>query len=174
MKSVVTCTGIALLTLGATVAGQGRDADQLLADARKAMGGDKLTAVKTLTATGRTQRTNPRGQTVENEFELALELPDRYLMRSVIMAMGNMSIYRNSGFNGGQVIEEVDRPPNLASGGMVVVRMAGPGGSTVDPEKMTPEQKAEFDRTRLLSNKKEFARLTLGCLPRLRPHTRWN
>ena len=39
-------------------------------------------------------------------------------MRSVLAAMGNMSIYRNSGFNGGQVIEEIDRPPNLAGGGM--------------------------------------------------------
>ena len=82
-------------------------------------------------------------------------------MRSVLAAMGNMSVYRNSGFNGGQVIEEIDRPPNLAGGGMIVIRMAGPGGA-VDPEKMTPEQKAEFDQKRLLANKKEFAKLALG------------
>lgn len=163
MKSLVTYTGMALIALGVSVIGQGRDANQLLADARQAMGGDKLAAVKTLTATGRTQRTNPRGETVEAEFEVALELPDRYLMRSVMMAMGNMTIYRHSGFNGGQVIDEIDRPPNLSGGGMVmVVRVAGPGGSAVDPEKMTPEQKTEFDRTRLLSNKKDFARLALG------------
>jgi hypothetical protein len=71
-----------------------------------------------------------------------------------------MSVYRNSGFNGGQVIEEIDRPPSL-SGGNVVIRMAGPGGVT-DPEKLTAEQKAEFDQKRLVANKKEFAKLALG------------
>jgi hypothetical protein len=82
-------------------------------------------------------------------------------MRSVLAAMGNMSIYRMTGFNGGQAIEEIDRPPNLA-GGNVIIRMGVPGGSTVDPEKMTPEQKAEMDRMRLLQNKKEYTRVTLG------------
>jgi hypothetical protein len=75
--------------------------------------------------------------------------------------MGNMSVYRNSGFNGGQVIEEIDRPPSLAGGGMVVMRFAGPGGA-VDPEKMTAEEKADFDQKRLVANKKEFAKLALG------------
>ena len=79
---------------------------------------------------------------------MALELPDKYLMRSVIAAMGNMSVYRNSGFNGGQVIEEIDRPPNL-SGGNIVIRMAGPGRRRSIPTKMTAEQKAEFDQKRL-------------------------
>jgi len=152
---------VALVAAGALVAGQGRDATQILASARTALGGDKLAAVRTLTAVGRTVRTNQAGITVENEFELALELPDKYLMRSVMAAMGNMSIYRNTGFNGGQVIEEIDRPPSL-SGGMVMIRVAGPGGTPTDPEKMTPEQKAEFDQKRLLANKKEFAKIALG------------
>ena len=155
------CVAVVLVAVGALVAGQGRDANQLLAGARSALGGDKLAAVKTLTAVGRTVRTNQAGTTVENEFELALELPDKYLMRSVMMAMGNMSIYRNTGFNGGQVIEEIDRPPSL-SGGMVMIRLAGPGGTPTDPEKMTPEQKTEFDQKRLLANRKEYARLALG------------
>jgi len=152
---------VALVAAGALVAGQGRDATQILAGARTALGGDKLAAVRTLTAVGRTVRTNQAGTTVENEFELALELPDKYLMRSVMMAMGNMSIYRNTGFNGGQVIEEIDRPPSL-SGGMFFMRVSGPGGTPTDPEKMTPEQKAEFDQKRLLANKKEFAKIALG------------
>ena len=156
-----TCVAVALVAAGALVAGQGRDAGQLLAGARTALGGDKLAAVKTLTAVGRTVRTNQAGATVENEFELALELPDKYLMRSVMMAMGNMSIYRNTGFNGGQVIEEIARPPSL-SGGTFFMRVSGPGGGAVDPEKMTPEQKAEFDQKRLLANRKEYARLALG------------
>ena len=152
---------VALVAAGAMAAGQGRDVNQMLADARAALGGEKLAAVKTLTAVGRTVRALPNGTSSENEFEMTLELPDKYVMRSVMAAMGNMSVYRNSGFNGGQVIDEVDRPPSLAGGGVVHLRIAGPGGVT-DPEKLTAEQKVEFDQKRLVANKKEFAKLALG------------
>ena len=161
MRNVATCMAVALIAVEALVSGQGRDINDVLAGARKALGGDKLAAVKTLTAMGRTVRTGQGGNTVENEFEMALELPDKYLLRSVMMAMGNMSIYRNTGFNGAQPIEEIDRPPNL-SGGTFMMRVAGPGGTHMDPAKMTPEQKAESDRMRLLANKREFAKLALG------------
>jgi hypothetical protein len=40
--------------------------------------------------------------------------------------------------------------------------MAGPSGSAVDPEKMTAEQKAEFNQRLVLANKREFAKLALG------------
>jgi len=163
MKHRFTSIAIAVFAAQALVAAQGKDANQVLADTRAALGGDKLAALKGLTGNGRVLRTTPNGNTTENEFEVALELPDKYLMRSVLAAMGNMSIYRNSGFNGGQAIEEVDRPPNLQTGGgMVIMRMAGPGGTALDPEKMTPEQKAEFDKIRLLQNRKEYAKLALG------------
>ncbi len=82
-------------------------------------------------------------------------------MRSVMVAMGNMSVYRNSGFNGGQVIDEIDRPPNL-TGGNIVIRVAGPGGLAIDPTKMTDEQKTEINQRRLLAGRREFARLALG------------
>ena len=141
-------------------AAQTRDAGQVLAEARAALGGKKLDALTALSATGRTQRSTPDGRSMESEFEFSLALPDKYLMRSVRVAMGSMSIYANSGFNGDQVIEEIDTPPNLG-GGHMVIRMAGPGGP-VDPAKMTPEQKAEFDKARLLTNRKEYAKLALG------------
>jgi len=152
---------IALAAAGSMTAGQGRDVNEVLAGARTALGGPKLAAVKTLTAVGRTVRALPNGTSAENEFEMALELPDKYLMRSVLAAMGNMSVYRNSGFNGGQVIEEIDRPPSLAGGGVMHIRIGGPLGAT-DPEKMTAEEKADFDQKRLVANKKEFAKLALG------------
>jgi hypothetical protein len=157
MKRNIVAVAVAVFAIEALVAGQGKDVNQILADARAALGGDKIATVKTITALGRTLRTGSGG-TTESEFEMAMALPDKYLMRTVMMAMGNMSIYRNTGFNGSQVIEEIDRPPNL-QGGNIVIRIAGPGGASVDPAKATPEQKAEMDRLRLLSNKKEFARL---------------
>ncbi|HOC18449.1 MAG TPA: hypothetical protein PKK95_09285 [Vicinamibacterales bacterium] len=152
----------ALFVLGsfALLSAQGKDAAEVLADARQALGGTQLESLKSLSGKGRTLRSTPRGDTVETEFEVAFELPDKYRLRTALMPMGNMTIYREIGFNAGRLIEQVDRPPNL-SGGMVHIRVAGPGGP-VDPEKMTPEQKAEFERQRVLANKKEYARLALG------------
>ena len=163
MKHTFTSIAIAVFAAQALVAAQGKDATQVLADTRAALGGDKLAALKGLTGNGRILRTTPNGNTTENEFEVALELPDKYLMRSVLAAMGNMSIYRNSGFNGGMAIEEIDRPPNLQTGGgVMIMRVGGPRGTAMDPATMTPEQKAEFDKTRLLQNRKEYAKLALG------------
>ncbi len=161
MKRIFMCAIAAIVAASASAAGQGGDADKVLADARAAMGGDKLAAVTALTGSGRVLRTGPDGSTRENEFELSLQLPDKYLMRSVMIAMGNTSIYRNSGFNGDRIIEEIDRPPNL-SGGNVIIRMRGPGDTALDPATMTPEQKAEADRMRLQANRQEFTRLALG------------
>jgi len=161
MKRMSLVAAIAVLAIQVAGAAQGKDANQVLAGARAALGGDKLAAVKTLSVAGRTSRTNAAGNTTESEFEMSLMLPDKYLMHSVLAAMGNMSVYRNTGFNGSQLIEEIDQPPNL-QGGNVIIRIAGPGGSAMDPSKMTPEQKAEADRLRLLANQREYARLTLG------------
>jgi hypothetical protein len=161
MKRIFTYALAAAIAANAVVTAQGGDAEKVLADARAAMGGNKLAAVTSLAASGRVTRTGPDGSARENEFELTLQLPDKYLMRSVLAAMGPMSVYRNSGFNGGQLIEEIDQPPNLAAGNHIMVRIAGPGG-TIDPDKMTPEQKAESDRLRVLTNKKDFTKLALG------------
>lgn len=163
MRHTVAWMAAAVLCAAQVAAAQGRDANQVLEDARKAMGGEKLASLKSLTASGRTLRTGPDGNTRETEFELSLQWPDKYLLRSVMAALGSMSIYRNTGFNGDRAIDEIDRPPNLSTGGgMVVIRMAGPGGTSVDPANMTPEQKAEFEKSRLTANRREYARLALG------------
>jgi hypothetical protein len=163
MRQTLRIAALVVAAAGPVVAGQNADADKVLAAARSAMGGSKLEAVTALSATGRTLRPGPDGNTRETEFELDLALPDKYLMRSVIAAMGNMSIYRMTGFNGGQPIEEIDRPPNLM-GGNIIVAFRGPGGTETDPAKMTPAQKAEFDAARLVSAKREFTKLGLGML----------
>jgi hypothetical protein len=86
------------------------------------------------------------------------------MMRSVLANMGNMSVYRNAGFNGDGLINLVDQPPSLGGGGGgTFVRMVGPGGGPGAPgAALTPEQKAQNDRVMVLNNKREFARLTLG------------
>ena len=42
------------------------------------------------------------------------------------------------------------------------MRFGGPAAGRVDPEKMTAEEKADFDQKRLVANKQEYAKLALG------------
>src|SRR6476661_7855872 len=65
---------------------QSKDPAAILAGARQAMGGDaKLAAVKSFTATGRTRQV--RGDNlVPIEFEIFVELPDKYLRTDEVPA----------------------------------------------------------------------------------------
>lgn len=162
MRQVMNVLVVAMLAGPALVLGQADDVNKVLADMKAALGGEKVAAVKTLTATGRTLRTNQAGATTENEFELAMELPERYMMRSVLANMGTMSVYRNAGFNGDGLINVIDQPPSLGGGGgQIVVRAAGSGGAAGGAAP-TPEQQAETNRMLLQSQKRDFARLALG------------
>src|SRR4029079_19246491 len=96
-------------------------AAQVLADARKAMGGDKLAAIKTVVATGRTKRV--RGNNlVPIEFEMSIELPDKYVRKDESPA--EETDPTSTGFNGDALIQippPVAAPPR--AGG------AAPGGA---------------------------------------------
>lgn len=83
------------------------DAAAVLASARQALGGEKkLTAVKTLTATGRTRQV--RGENlVPIEFEIFVELPDKYLRKDEVPAQESGP--NASGFNGDELLQ--DPPP---------------------------------------------------------------
>jgi hypothetical protein len=77
-------------------------AEQVLTEARKALGGDKLAAIKTLVASGRTRRV--RGNNlVPIEFEILLELPDKYLRVDEFPAEDTDPT--SSGFNGDALIQ---------------------------------------------------------------------
>src|SRR5882762_4365961 len=106
----------------------------VLAATREALGGEKkLAAVKTLVATGRTRQI--RGENlVPIEFEIAMELPDRYVRKDEIPAQesGPTTV----GFNG----EELIQYPEPAA-------PTGPGRS--GPPGPTPEQLDAARKTRL-------------------------
>ncbi len=92
-------------------------ANQILAEARKAMGGEKLADVKTVLATGRTRRV--RGDNlVPIEFEIAIELPDKYVRKDEVPA--EESEPTSTGFVGDEIIQ-YPPPPQMAGRG-------GPGG----------------------------------------------
>ena len=87
-------------------------AEQVLADVRKALGGDKLEAVKTLVASGRTRRV--RGNNlVPIEFEISIELPDKYVRVDEFPAEDTDPT--SAGFNGDALIQ-IPPPPAMPAG----------------------------------------------------------
>ena len=80
-----------------------RDAATVLAEAREALGGEKrLSAVKNFVVTGRTRQV--RGDNlVPIEFEIAVELPDKYVRKDEIPAQESGPT--STGFNGDELIQ---------------------------------------------------------------------
>jgi len=120
----------------------------VLAAAREALGGEKkLTAVKTVVATGRTRQV--RGDSlVPIEFEIAIELPDKYVRKDEIPAQE--SDPTTVGFNRDELLQFP--LPTLAT---MPARAGGPPTPTAD-------QLAAAREARLGTVKQDFARLTLG------------
>jgi hypothetical protein len=129
-----------------------KDAATVLAQAREALGGEKrLTSIRTVVATGRTQQV--RGDNlVPIEFEIAFELPDRYVRKDEIPAQesGPTSL----GFNGQELIQlPVAAMPTPPPG------MARAGGPAPAP---SPAQLEAMRKGRVDGVKQDFVRLTLG------------
>jgi hypothetical protein len=134
---------------GAVLAGQGREASAILGDMRRALGGDAvLDAIRTFSAGGSvTKRSGPASRGLSAEL-LAL-LPDHFMTIERDVQSGGpiqIDIAYFNGFAGDTLIRRTDStipfPP--------------------DPGPQTPEAIAARDRTSLLNQKREFARLTLA------------
>src|SRR5438045_199945 len=138
---------VSLSVIGlAGLTAQTTDAKAVLAAAREALGGEKrLSAVKSFVATGRTRQV--RGDNlVPIEFEISVELPDKYVRRDEIPAQesGPTSI----GFNGASLIQLPVPPPPVARAG--------------GPPPPGPAQLEAARAARAIGAKQDFARLTLG------------
>jgi hypothetical protein len=131
---------------GVTARAQTPDAATVIAQARQALGGEgRLGAVKTIVANGRTQQV--RGDNlVPIEFEIQIELPDRYARRDEFPAQDAGP--QTAGFNGEALIQQPPTPTPPAR----------PGG----PAPPSPEQQQAALRARVMTLKQDFARLMLG------------
>src|SRR5688572_22364396 len=93
-------------------AGQAQDpvarGASILADARKALGGDdKLAAIKTVQARG-TVRRGAGEINLEGDLDLSIELPGKYLRKeSIILGGGGQGLDRVEGLNGTEAWEEI-------------------------------------------------------------------
>jgi hypothetical protein len=138
-------------------------AAQVLAETRKAMGADKLASITTIVATGRTRRV--RGDNlVPIEFEIAIELPDKYVRKDEVPA--EESDPTSTGFAGSEVIQfPVQAGRGGAPGGPPAPggRPGGPPpGAGGPPPAPSPAQLEAQRNARLTTAKQEFARLALG------------
>src|SRR5689334_6691269 len=99
-------------TLSSRLLGQPPDANQVLAGAREALGGEKtLSAVKSFVATGRTRQV--RGNNlVPIEFEISCELPDKFVRKDEIPAQDTDPT--TLGFKGDELIQFPAAPAGRA------------------------------------------------------------
>jgi hypothetical protein len=149
MRAFLQLVLISCLAVSALADAQPAPADPaaaVVAAAREALGGEKkLAAVRTVLATGRTRQV--RGDNlVPIEFEIAIELPDKYVRKDEIPAQESGPT--QTGFSGDILLQfPAPSPPPGRAGG---------------PPPPTPEQAAAAGRMRLNTIKQDFARLMLG------------
>jgi hypothetical protein len=145
------------------------DAASILAAAREALGGDqKLAAVTSFSATGRTRQL--RGNNlVPIVFEMWCELPDKYVRKDEIPAQE--SDPTSSGFNGDSLLQ-LPPPPQMPQVG---ARPGAPGPATPTPPPAAgrpagaPAPAAapagpppDPRKARVTTIKQDFVKLTLG------------
>lgn len=154
-----TCEAIVLLILATTVItwAQGDAALKTLDEARAALGGPALAALKTLTATGKGTRVSGDQSSV-TDVEMALERPDKFVRREVMPSMMGMQLTRTYGFNGKGLIDAVERPPAPENSNSNMRMFA----STPLQSAQTPERAAEIARLQLTKNYQDYSRFALG------------
>jgi hypothetical protein len=123
-------------------------AQQLIAQARAALGGDKL---KSLSVTANYRRTF--GQTeMTGEVSYDLLLPDKMMKTETMSPAPSLEITRVETLNGDDVWEDQQQ---RGGGGMMIFRR-GPGGPAADPEKARDQMRQGV--------RSDFARLVIGWL----------
>jgi hypothetical protein len=142
-QSIAIVVAVAALAAGQAPA---PDAAAIVAATREALGGEKtLAAVRSFVATGRTRQV--RGDNlVPIEFEIAIELPDKYIRKDEIPAQESGPTV--TGFNGDTLLQfpAPAAPPARAGG----------------PPPPTADQIAAAAGMRLATIRQDFARMMLG------------
>jgi hypothetical protein len=111
----------------------------VLADARKALGGDdRLQAVKAIQAAGEFRRSMGEMQ-MDGELDLVIEWPDKLRRNEEISMPGGALIARTEVLNGNDVWDDSGQRGGTGSHGMAIV-MRGPGGDA-DPARVEDMQR---------------------------------
>jgi hypothetical protein len=174
----VVCFASGVLTAGAGQQPEEVKANAILAEARKAVGGeDTLASVKALQITGTTRRANGNFN-LEGDTEIFLELPDRFRRNeSLTVGVGGSSLDRTDILNGSEFSSEVSGDFGARGRGRFGGNVPGGTGATVGGGNVqgapSPEALArlrDFQRRNLQS---EVSRLLIVLLLRSETPFRW-
>jgi hypothetical protein len=111
----------------------------VLADARRALGGeDRLGAVKTLQASGEFRRSMGEMQ-MDGELEILLEKPDELRRNEDLNMPGGATMARTEVLNGNEVWDDSGQRGGMGHSMAFVMR--GPGGAEMDPERVKDMQR---------------------------------
>ena len=120
-------------------------AQQLIAQARAALGGEKLKSMTSLSATGNLRRKMGQME-MSGELQIDLLLPDKMLRVETMTMMGGVELTRSEAVNGANVW--TDQQTSGQGGGMVMIRR--PGSDTPQGQAMQQNAvRAESARTML-------------------------
>jgi len=145
-------------------------AGEILAAARKAIGGQTLDSLKTFSVQSTLQRNTGQMQ-IQSDVEVLLDLPDKYARSETLNGGGGAMVMRGggtSGFNGDTPLQKLDG--GAMGGGGMIVRI-GPGGTSSTPikDKATAEQLEQQKRAMLRGSRAEASRLMLGWFAMAHP-----
>lgn len=146
MRNLLLLLSIVLLSAPAALANDDARAQEILKQARQAVGGDEqLQKIQGLQINGQYRRVFGDRQ-MGGDREISISLPNKYLVEDAMNTGGLSTAMINfRGLNG-------DKPfsGNSGGGGGMVFRIAGPGGQQASPEQLEEMQRriytAEFSR----------------------------
>jgi len=141
MTHIMTFVLAIILSLAAADASAQADrAAAVLAEARKALGGEEvLRAVTRLQASGEFRRTMGEMQ-MEGGLEILLERPDKLRRNEEIEMPGGATMARTEVLNGTDVWDDSGQRGGMGMGHGVMMMMRGPGGDG-DPERLKEMQR---------------------------------
>ncbi|HJT27173.1 MAG TPA: hypothetical protein VJ784_07175 [Pyrinomonadaceae bacterium] len=146
MRNLLLLLSLVLLSAPAALANDDARAQEILKQARQAVGGDEqLQKIQGLQINGQYRRVFGDRQ-MGGDREISISLPNKYLVEDAMNTGGLSTAMINfRGLNG-------DKPfsGNSGGGGGMVFRIAGPGGQQASPEQLDEMQRriytAEFSR----------------------------
>lgn len=144
-------TAVIVCAIAASAMGADKKADELIAQARAALGGEKnVSKIQGLSMAGTISRAMG-DRTVAGELTLDLQLPDKMLRTDAISPMGDsVQVIQEQGFNGDTLLR------------FSKVSGAGPGMMIRTPP---PPAAGSADEAQQLRNSRaEFARVIIGML----------
>ena len=143
MKKIFLLLIVFLITASAVFATDPR-AEEVLKQAREAVGGERLQKIESLYINGQYRRAFGDRQ-MAGDREISIALPDKYLVEDSMNPGGmSTSMVNTRGLNGERAWS------GSSGGGSMIIRMGGPGGAQLSPEQIEAAQRqmyqAEFSR----------------------------